>query len=138
MEAKKITLSQILDIDVQLNGFANDKVQVKGILNEKINIKTKYWLGRLAEQITKEKQSFESLRDELIKKHGEVSESGNIEIKTMIDDKPNPKIFEFQKEIEDLIKEEIEINFPQLDLESFDFESENNYSYLLKYIVKEG
>ena len=137
METKKITLAEVLDLDVQLNGFANDKVEVKGILNEKINIKTKYWLGRLAQQIAKEKQSFESLRDELIKKYGEVSESGNIEIKATIDDKPNPKIFEFQKEIEDLIKEEIEIKFPQLDLESFDFESENNYSYLLKYIVKE-
>ena len=137
METKKITLAEVLDLDVQLNGFANDKVQVKGILNEKINIKTKYWLGRLAQQIAKEKQSFEGLRDELIKKHGEVSESGNIEIKATIDDKPNPKIFEFQKEIEDLIKEEIEIKFPQLDLESFDFESENNYSYLFKYIIKE-
>ena len=138
METKKITLAEVLDLDVQLNGFANDKVSIKGILNEKINIKTKYWLGRLAQQIAKEKQSFEGLRDELIKKYGEVSESGNIEIKAMIDDKPNPKIFEFQKEIEDLIKEEIEIKFPQLDLESFDFESENNYSYLLKYIIKEG
>lgn len=137
METKTITIGTVLDLDVQLNGFANDKVSIKGILNEKINIKTKYWLGRLSEQITKEKQSFEKLRDELIKKHGEVSENGNIEIKTMIDDKPNPKIFEFQKEIEDLIKEEIEIKFPELELESFDFESENNYSYLLKYIVKE-
>jgi hypothetical protein len=107
------------------------------MLNEKINIKTKYWLGRLSEEVVKEKESFNKLRDELIKKHGEVSENGNVEIKTMIDDKPNPKIFDFQKELEELIKEEIEINFPQLDLEIFDFESENDYSNLLKYIVKE-
>ena len=137
METKKITFATILDLDVQLNGFANEKANIKGILNEKINIKTKYWLGRLSEQITKEKEAFGKLRDELIKKFGEETEEGGFEIKAQIDDKPNPKVFEFHKEMEDLIKEEVEIKFPQLEIDSFDFESENDYSYLLKFIIKE-
>lgn len=135
MELQKVTFKDILELDVQLNGFANAQVSVKGILGEKLNIKTKYWLGRLNDQIQKEKKSFSDLRDELIKKHGSETENG-FEIKQMIDEKPNPALAAFQEELADLLGVEVEISFPQLDLDAFDFETENDYSYLLKFVIK--
>lgn len=135
MELQKVTFKDILELDVQLNGFSNGKVSVKGILGETLNIKTKYWLGRLNDQVTKEKKAFSNLRDEMVKKHGEESENG-FEIKQLIDDKPNPAFAAFQEELVDLLSVEVEISFPQLDLEAFDFTSDNDYSYLLKHVVK--
>lgn len=133
----KLTFKEILDLDVLLTGYENDKVKIKGILNERLNIKTKYWLGKFSDKIQKEKATFGKLRDELITKYGTKTEEGGYEIKATIDDKPNPSLFEFQKELEGMINEEIEIKVPQLDLEAFDFESESDYSYLFKYIIEE-
>lgn len=118
---------EVLDIDAYLSGFENDKVKIKGILNEKLNVKTKYWLGKFSDKIQKEKVTFGKLRDELIKKYGEEQEDGSFTV--------TEKIKEFNEEIHSLIDMEVEIETPKLDIESFDFESETDYSYLLKFIV---
>ena len=133
----KITFREILELDLMLLGSGESKPKITGILNEKLNIKPKYWLGRLSEDIQKEKTQFLKLRDELIIKYGDKNEEGLFEIKPIVDNKTNPKFIEFQKEVEGMLNEEIEINIPKMDLDSFDFESESNYSYLFKYIIKE-
>lgn len=136
MAPKKITFNEILELDVQLSGYSNGQLSAKGILSEKLNIKTKYWLGKLSDQIQKEKKSFGDLRDELVKKYGTETAEGGWEIAGTIDEKPNPAIEKFKEELTGLLTEEVEISFPQLDLDAFDFESENDYSYLLKQVVK--
>ena len=137
MTSKKLKLQHILELEIQLSGFDNGVTSVKGILSEKINIKTKYWLGRLSDQVKKEKDRFNELRNELIKKHGEEID-GTWQIKTEIDGKPNPAIQLFSDEINSLANEEIEINFPELNLDAFDFESENDYTLLMNYVLNEN
>lgn len=137
MEPKKIKVREILELELELAGFNNGTLKISGLLNEKINIKTKYWLGKLVDQVTSEKQSFNKLREELIKKYGEETKDGGFEVKPVINDKPNPKLEEFSKEINELLDQEVELKFPTLNIESFDFESEYNYPLVLKYVIKD-
>lgn len=137
MTLKNLTLQQTLELDILLSGFSNGQTNVKGILSEKINIKTKYWLTKIKDQVDKEKQRFNELREELIKKYGEPTQEGGYEIKQIIEGKANPSILAFTQEINELLSSEIELSFPSLDLEAFDFESENDYSALIKYVCAE-
>lgn len=137
MESKKIKIKEALELQVQLAGFKNAQASVKGILDEKISIKTKYWLGKVLTEISKEQDSFNKLREELIKKYGEEGDNG-FEIKPTVDGKPNKKLTKFMEEINTLLEQDIEIKFPSLSIDDFDFESENNYSFLLSFIINEN
>jgi hypothetical protein len=135
MNTKKITLSEVISrLEVELIG---SKDLIVGILNEDISGKNRYWFNKILDQVVKEKESFEKARLELIKKYGEEGENGQLEIKPEIDGQKNEKIDKFFEEINELLKQEVEIKFPALDLDAFDFKTTSNYKLLMDYTVQE-
>ena len=141
MEKIKLSLSELLTLEAELNGYVNPTTGeqvLSGFLKEKLNLATKYWLTKLSDKLTSKKKTIETLRDELIKKFGEEKEGGSIGIETFLDEektKVNPKFIEFQDEWAKLLSEEEEIEYNPIsvaDLEKID--SENNYSLVFKLV----
>ena len=80
MEKISLKLHEFYSLEVDLNGLTNQQtgeVVAKGLLSEKIKLTTKYWLSDLNKKATAEKEAVESLKEELIKKHGTEDKDGN-------------------------------------------------------------
>jgi len=87
------------------------------------------------------------LKEELIKKHGETDETGNISIPMYVnivrdeDDKMvsaenNPKFIEFQNEFNTLLQEEKELEYKPVNLNELEnIESDGNYPTFFKLVV---
>ncbi len=83
MEKISLKLYEFYNLDSELNGVINQQNGEKissGLLAEKLKLTTKYWLTELSKKVAAEKAVVETLKEELIKKHGETDESGNISI----------------------------------------------------------
>jgi len=150
MEKISLKLFEFYNLDSELNGVVNQQTGEKvseGLLSEKLKLTTKYWLTELSKKVTAEKTSVESLKEELIKKHGEADENGNIGIQMYIDvvkdedgniveGKPNPKFIEFQNEFNTLLQEEKELEYKPVNLNELEsIETEGNYSTFFKLVV---
>jgi hypothetical protein len=139
-----LTLSEIYALDAELNGLSNTQtgeILLKGLLNQPLNIKTKYWLTRLKDVVASEKQSIDTLRNELIKKHGEEAKDGNFTIPVFLDEEKqerNPGFEAFNKELEELLTTSKEIEHAIFSIEMFEsLETEENYSVFFKLISLE-
>jgi len=149
---KKISLKlfEFYNLDSELNGVTNQQTGEKvseGLLSEKLKLTTKYWLTELSKKVISEKTSVESLKEDLIKKHGETDESGNIGIQMYIDvvkdengniveGNPNPKFIEFQNDFNTLLQEEKELEYKPINLSELEtIESEGNYPTFFKLVV---
>ena len=89
MEKISLKLSEFYQLEAELNGVVNQQTGEKlsnGLVNEKVKLTTKYWLTDLAKKVTAEKTAVEAVKDELIKKHGEADEQGNISIPVYINE----------------------------------------------------
>jgi hypothetical protein len=136
----KLTIADCLNLEIEIAGFKNNegKVLLKGLLNEPLNLKTKYWLNRLVTKLQAEKKAFNDSRDSLIKELGEEQEDGSISIPMERDGKQNPNIVEFNKQAEELLNQEIEIDVHKFSIDNFDFDSDSNYpTFMLKCIHDE-
>jgi hypothetical protein len=149
MEKISLKLHEFYSLEVDLNGLTNQQtgeVVAKGLLSEKIKLTTKYWLSDLNKKVSAEKESVEKLKEELIKKHGETDESGNISIPMYINvvtneegeivsREVNPKFVEFQNDFNTLLQEERELEYHSFKLEEFEnVETDGNYSTFFKLI----
>ena len=149
MEKVTLKLFEFYNLEAELNGVVNQQTGEtisKGILNEKIKLTTKYWLTDLFKKVSEEKQAVEKIKEELIKKHGQADETGNIsipmysKIERDADGKvtlaePNPKYIEFQTDFNKLLQEERELEYKALSLSDFEsVESDVNYATLFKLI----
>lgn len=134
METKKIKIKEVLELEVQLNGLKGEGIEIKGLLNERLNIKTKYWLGKIFDQVQSEKKSFSTLRDELIKKYGE-EKDGSFQVDPVINGKQNKNFTKFFEELNVLLDQEIEMKFPKMSIDDFDLETDSNYTFLLSYLI---
>ena len=88
MEKISLKLFEFYNLESELNGVTNQQTGEKisaGLLAEKLKLTTKYWLTELAKKVAAEKTTVETLKEELIKKHGETDETGNISIPMYID-----------------------------------------------------
>jgi hypothetical protein len=149
---KKISLKlfEFYNLDSELNGVTNQQTGEKvseGLLSEKLKLTTKYWLTELSKKVTTEKSSVESLKEDLIKKHGEVDENGNVGIQmyldivkdedgNTIDGKPNPKFIEFQNDFNTLLQEEKELEYKPVNLSELEnIESNGNYPTFFKLVI---
>lgn len=139
-----LTLSEIYALEAELNGLSNTQtgeVLIKGLLNQPLSIKTKYWLTRLRDTVSSEKKSIDDLRNELIKKYGEEDKEGNFSIPMFLDKdskERNPKFEEFNKELEELLNTEKELEHAIFGIELFDsLETEENYGVFFKLISVE-
>ena len=150
MEKISLKLFEFYNLDSELNGVVNQQTGEKvseGLLREKLKLTTKYWLTELSKKVLAEKTSVESLKEDLIKKHGEADENGNIGIQMYIDvvkdengniveGKPNPKFIEFQNDFNTLLQEEKELEYKPINLSELEnIESDGNYPTFFKLVV---
>lgn len=137
----KLTLGELYGLDAELNGLSNTQsgeVLIKGLLNQPLPIKTKYWLTRLKDIVASEKKTVDDLRNELIKKYGTEEEGGNYSIPAFLDKEGkerNPSFDEFNKELEELLKTEKELEHAVFTIDMFEsLETEENYGIFFKLI----
>jgi hypothetical protein len=149
MEKISLKLADFYQLDTELNGITNQKTGEKvidGLLSEKLKLITKYWLTELAKKVSAEKNAIESLKEDLIKKHGEENENGSIGIPMYLDivkdeegnivnAKSNPKFIEFQNDFNALLEETKEIEYKPINLDELEnIESNNNYPVFFQLI----
>jgi len=149
MEKITLKLAEFYQLDAELNGVTNQQTGDKlanGLLNEKVKLTTKYWLTDLSKKVSAEKEVVEKVKNELIQKHGEADESGNISIPLYINEQTdeegkvvsreiNPKFVEFQNEFNTLLEETRELEHKGFKLEELEsVESADNYPVFFKLI----
>ncbi len=150
MEKISLKLYEFYNLDSELNGVTNQQTGEKissGLLNEKLKLTTKYWLTELSKKVAAEKATVETLKEELIKKHGETDETGNISIPmyinivkdendNIVSGENNPKFIEFQNEFNTLLQEEKELEYKTVKLSELEnIETEGNYSTFFKLVT---
>lgn len=143
-------LGEILILSEEIHGLQDrqtgEKVQM-GLLDEKISLVQKYWLNDLGKKTKGFVDEIEPLRNELIKKHGDEGPDGSIGVSAFHDLKngdgevvgkvPNPKWSEFQKEYDDLLAQEREVEHHEFLLGEFsEVKTENRYSIFMDKIIK--
>jgi len=149
MEKITLKLYEFYNLEAELNGVTNrenGEVTSKGLLAEKIKMTTKYWLNDLVKKVVTEKEACEALKQELIKKHGEADEQGNVSIPMYINEvkneegqivsrEINPKFVEFQNEFNAVLNEDKDLEYKGFTLEEFEnVESEGKYDTFFKLI----
>jgi hypothetical protein len=134
-------------LDAELNGAKNQQtgeVTIKGLANEKLSLVVKYHMNELSKKVASEKQSVETLREELIKKLG-TEEDGQVFIKMYDEEKDeegnvvsrslSENFIEFNKEYETLLSEVKELEYRPFELsELASIETEENYEIFFKLI----
>jgi hypothetical protein len=149
MEKISLKLFEFYNLDSELNGIIDQQTGDKksqGLLAEKLKLTTKYWLTELSKKVATEKTSVETLKEDLIKKHGEADETGNISIPMYINivkdendnivgGEANPKFIEFQNEFNALLQEEKELEYKPVALAELEnIESDGNYPTFFKLV----
>lgn len=151
MEKIKITLKDALQLESELNGLVNQQtgeIIYEGFLRQNLSIILKYELKELADRLKNERKKIDELRDELVTKYGTTDEEGKIIVKmydetvndegVVISRKINNKYLEFDKEYVELLKKEIEIEYPELTKDDLKRagETRDNYIILFKLVKK--
>jgi len=149
MNKIKLKLHEYYALEAELNGMVNQEtgqVIITSLISETKKLTTKYWLNDLAKKVAVEKESVESLKQELIKKYGEADEQGSVFIPmyinivkdeegNIVSKDANPKFIEFQSNFNDLLNEERELEYKGFKLEDFeDVEVGGVYSTFFKFI----
>jgi len=162
MEKISLKLFEFYNLDAELNGLTNQQTGEKiasGLIQEKLSLVTKYWLTELGKKVAAEKASVEELKNDLIKKYGKEDEKGGISIPMVIEeldsegqpkkdvDKDgnwftkkviNPDFQLFEKEFNDLLQTEKELEYKAFTLEDFEkVETSENYGTFFKLIKVE-
>jgi hypothetical protein len=105
-----LKLHEVLSLYYELNGVTKQgqetEVLTQGMLKQKMSLKTKVYLQRLNKVVSEEVKLYEEAKQELWKKWGD-EKDGMIEI-------PAEKITDFNKELQDLLTAEKEINVSEL------------------------
>lgn len=148
----KITLKlgQILQLESEINGYTNpqngQEVYI-GFRKHKLPLKTKYWLTELGDRLAAERKTVETLRDEIIQKHGEDDGKGGVQIGVFIEQKDendkvisrelNPQYVEFQNEFNALLNEDKEIEYTPLTMDDLEKVGETTDDYNLLFMLVE-
>lgn len=105
-----LKLHEVLSLYYELNGVTKQgqetEVLTQGMLKQKMSLKTKVYLQRLNKIVNEEVKLYEEAKQELWKKWGD-EKDGMIEI-------PAEKVADFNKELQDLLTAEKEINVSEL------------------------
>jgi len=105
-----LKLHEVIALYYELNGVTKTgketEVLSQGMLKQKMSLKTKVYLQRLNKVVGEEVKLYEEAKQELFKKLG-VEEDGNISI-------PSENFEAFNKELNDLLTAEKEINVSEL------------------------
>jgi len=105
-----LKLHEVISLYYELNGVTKQgqetEVLSQGMLKQKMSLKTKVYLQRLNKIVSEEVKLYEEAKQELWKKWGN-EKDGMIEI-------PSESVSEFNKELQDLLTAEKEINVSEL------------------------
>ena len=105
-----LKLHEVIALYYELNGVTKQgqetEVLTQGMLKQKMSLKTKVYLQRLNKVVSEEVKLYEEAKQELWKKWGD-EKDGMIEI-------PAEKVADFNKELQDLLTAEKEINVSEL------------------------
>jgi len=105
-----LKLHEVIALYYELNGVTKQgqetEVLTQGMLKQKMSLKTKVYLQRLNKIVSEEVKLYEEAKQELWKKWGD-EKDGMIEI-------PAEKVADFNKELQDLLTAEKEINVSEL------------------------
>jgi hypothetical protein len=105
-----LKLHEVISLYYELNGVTKQgqetEVLSQGILKQKMSLKTKVYLQRLNKVVSEEVKLYEEAKQELWKKWGN-EKDGMIEI-------PSENVSDFNKELQDLLTAEKEINVSEL------------------------
>jgi hypothetical protein len=105
-----LKLHEVVSLYYELNGVTKQgqetEVLSQGMLKQKMSLKTKVYLQRLNKLVSEEVKLYEEAKQELWKKWGD-EKDGMIEI-------PSEKVADFNKELQDLLTAEKEINVSEL------------------------
>jgi hypothetical protein len=162
MEKITLKLFEFYNLDAELNGMTNQQTGEKlasGLLQEKLSLVTKYWLSDLAKKVAAEKAAVEELKNDLIKKYGKEDDKGGISIPMVIDEldadgnpvkdvdaegkeslrkKLNPEFQQFEKDFNELLQTEKELEYKTIKIEDFEkVETSENYITFFKLIKAE-
>lgn len=162
MEKITLKLFEFYNLDAELNGVVNQQTGEKvssGLVQEKLSLVVKYWLTDLAKKVKAERDAIEELKNELIRKYGKPDNRGGISIPVLIDELDadgnpivvtsedgkevnkkvvNPEYQAFEKEFNDLLNTEKEIEYKSFTLDDFDkVETADNYATFFKLIKVE-
>jgi hypothetical protein len=163
MEKITLKLYEFYNLEAELNGLTNQQTGEKmasGLLQEKLPLVTKYWLTDLAKKVTAEKTAVEELKNDLIKKYGKEDDKGGISIPMVIDEvdaegnvvyaEPdaegktgpkktlNPDFQQFEKEFNELLQTDKELEYSTIKLADFaNVETSENYGTFFKLIKVE-
>ena len=144
MEKITLSLNDTLALEAELNGVTDQKTQevlFKGLLSEKMSLKTKYWLTKLAEKLSSEKKTIDTLREELIKKYGTEGEDGMISIVAFEDQdrtKATEAYIKFATEMNTLLAEEKEFDYNPISIEELgDISAEGRFNLIFKLIKED-
>jgi hypothetical protein len=162
MEKISLKLYEFYNLDAELNGVTNQGTGEKvssGLIQEKLSLTTKYWLTSLGKSVAAEKAAVEELKNDLIKKYGKADENGNISIPMIVDEvdadgnpvkvttedgtettkkKLNPDFQQFEKEFNELLQTEKDLEYKPFKLEDFErVETSENYVTFFKLIKSE-
>lgn len=133
----KLTLDEILKLDVELNGVQGD-TEKKGINSLKLSLKMKYRLHELNKIIKETKETFETLKNELIIKYGKEIEGGGYSIEQFSDETRtslSENFINFLTELDTLSKEEKTFTFKKFTFDDLgDLEIEGNIEVFFKLI----
>jgi hypothetical protein len=140
MKTIDLRLDEVLLLLVELEGFRKPdtgEFVLKGFINQTLPLKEKYWLNKLINSLTNEKQEIEKLRNQLIEKFGEKDESGSIFIPIMVEgtNEPNPQYLEFQTEYQELLNETKTINYKPISFKTLEsITTEDTYNLIFKLV----
>lgn len=163
MEKITLKLYEFYSLDTELNGVVNQQTgqrQSSGLLQEKLSLVTKYWLSDLAKKVADEKATIENLKNDLIKKYGKEDDKGGISIPMLVDEldeegnpipadadadgkatnrkKINPDFQQFEKEFNELLQTEKELEYKTIKIEDFEkVETTENYATFFKLVKAE-
>ena len=121
-------------IEVSLNALMNSVEVMNDLIQKKMKIKVAYKIARLAREIQKEIELFESTRHTLIEKYGIKNENGEL-----VEDKnggypiQKEKKDEFLKETNELLNSKISLNVDKLSLKDLE-EAELTPQQIIKLI----
>lgn len=153
MEKINLQLGEFLQLEKELNGsqyMETGEVEFSGFLKQDLPIILKYELTETSEILLNEKKKIETLRDELIKKHGTESTDGSIMVKMILEElndegeviskSVNPEFIKFDEEFGKLLSQEKEIQFPEITKEDLKVagKTKDNYKVLFKLIKKDS
>lgn len=108
-------------IKIKLNDVVNATETFNKIMQQSFKGSLAFKIARLARELDKEMQTFNTERQKIIQKYGEKDENGELKIDENGNVKfENSKIQEINEEFNSLLNTELEINADKLPMDSID------------------